>query len=430
MLYFTPLAIILISAIFLIILTRKFQSNAMHIDLGMIFIIVCAVYGFVPAIGVLLAENGIGFIEDNRMLGYFDIESVYYIQTLFFAFFCSFGVSYCYVRKKSEFNVQNIEVKQKYLIATISVYLMCLSSVPVIKYLLGVDFSEDYIGTYTELRNYPIIIQQIFGVIDQLTFSFMIATVVFALKYRPHWGRYIFIALVINMLYASVSGGSRTTAFLGFIAYVVAASILVKPVSFIRLLPIGIFSLILFMAAGYWRGQTGEDPILTAIQGGEFMALFVNSVDLSEHILSGEAANYVHRLVLADIAKMVPSQLWLGQKLDPATWYAETFYPDYYAAGGGFAFGTLSEAVMGFGLGDAIVRGLLLGGVFAHAGNKLMGRNTTIFSVFLYVWLIVICYQSYRDTTFSFLARGIYQVIPVFLLLRFIGYAPGQKAYA
>lgn len=430
MLYFTPFAIILISATFLIILTRKFQSNAMHIDLGMIFMVVCAVYGFVPAIGVLLAENGIGFIEDNRMVGYFDIESVYYIQTLFFAFFVCFCISYCFFRKKSEFNNSNIEFKQKYLIATISVYLMCLTSVPVIKYLLGVDFSEDYIGTYTELRNYPLIIQQIFGVIDQLTFSFMIANVVFALKYRPQWSRYIFIALVINMLYASVSGGSRTTAFLGFIAYLVAASILVRPVSFVRLIPVGLLSLMLFMAAGYWRGETGENPVLTAIQGGEFMALFVNSVDLSEHLLTGNAGNFAHQLMFADIAKMVPSQLWLGQKLDPATWYAETFYPEYYAAGGGFAFGVLSEAVMGFGIGDAIVRGLLLGFFFAYAGNNLMGRNATILSTFIYVWLIVICYQSYRDTTFSFLARGIYQVIPVFLLLRFIGYTARKVEHA
>ena len=428
MLYFFPIILIFMSAVFIIILNRKFKSSSMYIDLGMIFIVICSVYGMIPSVGFLLTENGIGYIKDNRILGYFDIRSVEHVQLLFLLFFIGFGSAYCLFRKQSEFVPSNIKFQQKYLTATLSVYLMCLMSVPAIKYLLGVNFSEDYIGTYLELRNYPIILQQIFNVIDQLTFSFMVASVVFALRYRPQWGKYIFLALTINMIYASLSGGSRTTAFLGFIAYVVAASIFVRPVSFIRLLPVGFLSLMLFMAAGYWRGQAGENPVLTAIQGGEFMALFINSVDLSERVLSGEAASFLQRLVIADIAKMVPSQLWLGQKLDPATWYAETFYPAYYAAGGGFAFGALSEAVMGFGVADAVVRGLLLGAIFGYAGNRLMGRNATIFSVFVYVWLIVICYQSYRDTTFSFLARSIYQVVPLYLLLRFIGSPPGQRA--
>ena len=122
-----------------------------------------------------------------------------------------------------------------------------------------------------------------------------------------------------------------------------------------------------------------------------------------------------------DIFRLIPSQLVGGFKLDPAQWYAETFYPDYYDAGGGFAFGILSECAAGFGQTEAAVRGLILGLIFRFFRNLLIGQTTSVSKVFIYVWMITVCYQSYRDTTLSMAVRAMYQVVPILMVISLFG---------
>lgn len=404
------------------------RGKSSYLDIGTVFAIVVTIYGLFPALAFILASQDIGYVYDNRMRGYPNIPIIEQVQVVFLSFLATFCLAYAMMRRfqNTVYNHHADAGRYIWLILAIAILLALVPSI--MKILLGVEFSADYVGSYIELRNYPVIVQQIFGVVDQLFFAFMIASIVFWVAYKPHLYVYILIVVLLNIIYASVSGGSRTSAFMGFFAYLISVSIYVKSISFRQLAPFGVGALVLFMFAGYWRAQQDGLPLLTLIQGGEFVALFSNSIDLELRIAEGSAAAFKHSFIAVDILKMIPSQLLNIEKIDPGTWYVQTYYPEYYASGGGFAFGTIAESVMGYGASEAAVRGGLLGVIFATAGNRLMERNGTILSVFIYVWLTAICYQSFRDTTFTFLTRSIYQILPLLILLRFVGFRPRPNA--
>lgn len=77
------------------------------------------------------------------------------------------------------------------------------------------------------------------------------------------------------------------------------------------------------------------------------------------------------------------------------------------------AYGAIAESIMGFGVVDAFVRGVLLGVAYAFVTNRCMTGFITPLKVFVYVWFVVMCYQAIRDTTFSVFPRFIFQVLPV-----------------
>ena len=176
-------------------------------------------------------------------------------------------------------------------------------------------------------------------------------------------------------------------------------------------------ALVLFMVAGLLRDKNPDANWLDLFLTGEFTALFINAVDLKTRFASGWWDDLRFSFYLIDIVRLIPSQLLGGAKLDPAKWYAETFYPAYYDAGGGFAFGLLSESIAGTGVFDSAVRGILLGLIFAACANRLLGHSLSVRKTFVYVWMVVLCYQSYRDTTFSLAVRGLYQLVPMLLLM-------------
>ena len=108
-------------------------------------------------------------------------------------------------------------------------------------------------------------------------------------------------------------------------------------------------------------------------------------------------------------------------KVDPATFYVSNFYPAYSDAGGGWAFGTIAESTIGFGWPEALVRGALLGWLYAAVANRCLRRQLTVIRVFIYVWFVVVAYQAMRDTTFTTFALFVLRVLPLLIVLRLTG---------
>jgi len=102
---------------------------------------------------------------------------------------------------------------------------------------------------------------------------------------------------------------------------------------------------------------------------------------------------------------------------DPSVWYVATYYPEFHDAGGGLAFGAIAEAVIGFGVAEAFVKGGLLGVAYAFIANRCTSGPLTPVKVFVYVWCVVMSYQAIRDTTFSVFPRFVFQVLPVIVFI-------------
>ena len=418
MIYVYPFALILMGTFLFSLSTRDTQAGSNVINIGVIFVSIVLLYGFIPSVGLVLAHLGVGQIIDSRLYSGFEAREVEEIQWMHLLYVAGFMLGYFSGPKKIATTFSSeLQSDAKRLVNPLVAFAGVVSVLPIIMVQIWGSESSDYISSYTVMRSAPLLVQQVYGVMNQLQLSSLIAAVTVFVAAKPQRHSIVMLALSLNMLLVSFGGGSRTVAFLGFLSYVVASSIFVLGFTWRKVIMYLVPALFLFMLAGLIRDERHDEGLLAFFQTGEFTAQFLTAIDLKRELAGGWGETYRSAFYLVDILRFIPSQLLDGAKLDPARWYAETFHQHYYDAGGGFAFGTLAESVAGFGAPEAGVRGLLLGFIFRFCRNRLMRRNVSIAQVFTYVWLISVCYFSYRDTTFSLAARAFYQVLPILLLI-------------
>lgn len=417
MLHAFPFLIIAIGLMFRLAMAGRLRAPGRALDVGEILLVVILIYGFIPGVGFLLTEYGVGEIDDSRLYDGYLIEQVEYVQLLFLLITCSFALFYVFIRKqisgKADHSAQTIKLVWPVLVMAVVLTFI----LGVISWIWGADISEEYITSYTKFRSAPLIVQQFAGIATQIQMAMTIAAVSLAVSAWPKRHLYVALALVANMAFAVLSGGIRTNAFLAFLAYVVAASIYVPHFKASRAVLFAVPALVLFLLAGLLRGGGNDISALSIFFNSEFTGVFVTPIDLHIRFPEGFSGQAAFNIYTVDILRMIPSQLLPFEKVAPGDWYASNFYEGYYAAGGGFAFGILAETVLGQGIVEAIVRGAMLGTIFALLANWLQKPDASPMKIIAYIWLIVIGYQCYRDTSFSIAARAFFHLSPVLIFI-------------
>jgi hypothetical protein len=175
-----------------------------------------------------------------------------------------------------------------------------------------------------------------------------------------------------------------------------------------------------FTMLGLIRAGVGGDARLVNpfLHTTEFDVLFGNAVELARAVKRNTLGQVPVALHFADLAALVPQQFVPFVKIEPAAWFANRFYPQYAAMGGGLAYGTIAEAMIGGGSFGAAARGAALGAVFAAIHTFYARRARSYWAVVFYVWATSLCYQSYRATTFLFLTMFVYRFLPVVVLVK------------
>lgn len=416
-LFIYPILAVVSYFTFIILLNKKMSRKIQYVDIGLIFGSVVLVYLLFPAIGMLLDAFDYGVIADSRLVQGFTLDEVSEVQSVYLAFYISFLTGYLYFRRYQPVNVANNNDlhKQEVVYIIFGAMLTYLIS-QAIGFVYGANVT-DYISSYTALSSAPLLVQQIQNVLTQAHLSFSICFVVYACHSFPFYRKYILIWIFTLIAYATLTGGSRSYAFILLLSYVISISFFSK-FNFLILFKSALIILVLFSAAGLFRNTDVDLNMLNIFLTGEFTSLFINALDLNRYPSDFFDTEFRFTLYFADFIRIIPAQLIGIEKLDPAKWYAETFYSEYQYAGGGFGFGLISESVIGFGLYEGIARGFVLSLLFAKISNKILHRNTSLFSVFIYVWLSVSCYLAFRDTTFSLGVRSLYQILPALMLLK------------
>ena len=430
LIYVFPFVVVAIGIAFRALMLKNYGRQDRTIDLGEVFVGIVLVYGLIPGVGFLLAENRFGVIKDTRLYDGYDLVQVEYIQLLFLLFCGSFVCSYAVLRKVVPGKFDHRVQSKRLVFPVIIVTLILLIVLYFIGAVWGSDVGDSYISSYTKLRSAPVVIQQISGVGTQLQLSLTIAAVTLAVAAMPHRHYLVALALVINMALVLITGGSRMNAFLAFLAYVVAASMYVQTFRIRRAGLLAIPALGLFLFAGLLRGDSEDIDTLRIFFDSEFTGVFVTPLDL--HILypQGFLDSAPFNLYIVDILRLIPSQFIPFEKIDPGSWYVGTFYQQYQELGGGFAFGLMAEIVLGMGMPEAIVRGVLLGSLFAFIANRIHHPGSSLLNIIAYIWLMIISYQCYRDTNYSILARAFFHLLPVIAMLMFIQSVRSKNNYA
>lgn len=461
MIYLFPVMLLLICLGFWAVQARIRRGRAGFVDIGWVFMMVLLIYGVVPGLGFMLAHLGIGQILDQRLAGGADPAVVEDVQLTYLSFALGFALAYTLVRRfgpplrvpaglwrfvwrpgppgqmfvarpdtpivepaggggagrERQAAPDHGAQASRQVLWLIPLTIALLIALAMVRSLFGAAQSGDYASSYTAFRSMPLLLQQLVGIATQTSFALLVAAIVFAVAAWPEKHFMVATLLACLLIYASLGGGSRSTAFLCFFAYIVATSVYVPRFSISKVVALGAAALALFMFAGLMRDQMSGGASLGLLQSGEFTSVFINAIDLRQRLAGAAPTDSWLAFYFVDLLRLFPSQLVGSVKFDPASWYVQTFYSDYYQQGGGLAFGTIAEAAIGLGAPEATVRGALLGLAFAWLANRLIEGPSSVIRVVVYVWLTVLSYQSIRDTTFSLAARALFQLLPLVGLL-------------
>jgi len=69
--------------------------------------------------------------------------------------------------------------------------------------------------------------------------------------------------------------------------------------------------------------------------------------------------------LVADVLSIIPVVIWASRPETPMTWFARTFFPEYYASGGGYGFSWIAEAYIEGGYVLTAFLALLLGAILS-----------------------------------------------------------------
>ena len=398
------------------------------LDLGLFFALVVSAYGALPLIGIALADLGIGALSDNRLGGVIPAqEAVINVGLMYLLFLVGFTLCYLTILKRNTtHSLSPTWTRPSRMSVWIATAILIAIKVGLFATRTAMDIKQgsDYLGTYAELAGLPLFVQQIIGVFTATELSATILFIVVIIARNPRLHIWIGALLLLQIVPAIFGGGSRSYAFACILAYVVARSLFDRRIGSPYIFAMGGIGIFAFLTAGLIRqamisGYTVSGLYL--IQGGEFFSVFINAVDIAEKQSNFAEPLFGIGLYLVDLLRLVPQQITGDFKLDPATFYVKTFYPEFSAAGGGLAFGAIAESALGFGAREALVRGALVGCLYGLICRACLERRSTVVSAFVYTWFVVLSYHAIRDTTFSVFPRFIFQVVPILVVLRLTG---------
>ena len=256
----------------------------------------------------------------------------------YFAFVSGFALSYFQLRNwRSVHYVSAAPSDAADLKFVIVLAITVKAGLLVFSSSFGEASSTDYISSYLTFRNRSVIVQQFAGLLLNIDFAATVLLIVTATAHSSKARLIVGTAVVAEVLFVTLFGGSRSSSFLHAFAFVVALSFYGVRLTGKWLALLGSLGLAAFLTAGLLRSGVAEEdsPVgLRFLQDGEFMAVYVTSLDLLGRLKDPEVGWLQERIYFVDLLRLVPHQLAGQLKVDPAAYYASAFYPSYSEAGG------------------------------------------------------------------------------------------------
>lgn len=297
--------------------------------------------------------------------------------------------------------------------------------------LYGVYDVERMYDSYEVYLGMPLLFRQFYGIIGHNGIE-LIVKLGLLLTIFLSWGKPVYrwmlycwlgVTLIRNILWM----GARTELVLIFLACIIMYNQFVRRLKIWQMLPIGLCLFVGFLVIGFVRGQatlgsnlsnfkSNVDSFqLTASTNTEFQALFGGNYDLLRLKENGDLGKVPLQFTLYDVVMVIPQQLLPFPKLDVQNWIAARALPGF------FMFSPISQAIIGFGWVELVVRGMLLGFVFAKARLWYARRSRRFWPTLAYFYLIIIAYYTIRGTAFYILiASYLFRFLPLYLVFRIL----------
>jgi hypothetical protein len=384
-----------------------------YFDPGILFGLVVLLYVTVPISAFAIFGLTLPAVADGRLLTIpLTEDDIFYVGRASMAAFGGFGIAYLLLRDFHRPESRPGDTSAAVLLPIFLVSMAITLAVAVAIRARGGGYVEEYLF----YRDIPVALLQVLN-INAVIFPATIWALVYIFLTRRRRGA-AFLIVTLGVTILVLSSSARTGPFLAAIGSLFIYDRVYAPLRARVVLPLAVIGLLSFLALGFLRDTStfSGDATQTIATRSELMSIFTNSLDIL-YRKRGGSINAPPEIYYADLFRLVPQQVFPFQKITPDVWYVTTYYPRVYAAGGAYAFGLVSEAMLGGGLPEAMLRGLLLGMLIAAASNRLSSGPPNVWKVVAATWLFVTVYQCFRDTTFVIVARAVYQFMPALLVL-------------
>ena len=394
-------------------------------EAGTLCMLAITVYGVMPMAGFLAMQGQWDRVSDGRLQNYpFVVGELGAFGWRYAVYAASFAVTYLLVRgrtavKSMRFTPPTPATRTALIILFIALYGCKLA----LKFGYGYD-PDDF--SYTDaagsaarslVKAIPYFILQIghniLGALFVVELGLMILLIA---NWRKRWCRYgLVLWLLYEVLFTVVTLGSRGRAVLLLIGAGVLYHRLVRPVRFRRLIIAGALLLIGFLVVGAVRVVNSPEvrkervgKILTA--ANEFQGLFTTAFDIHKRREAGSIREIPWQVYVSDFYMPIPSQLLPFQKLDPSTWYIDLL--GQTNQGIGYMFGVMSQAAVGLGPIELVVRGALLAVALAMLQRWYVRRATRFWPTLLCLFVSIWAYYTFRASSFYFVYFVLYHFVP------------------
>lgn len=424
----SPIVIsILILGWFFKVLQKK-DSEFPIVDIGLFCVIFTTLYIIIPLLGFYFGGLSFGPLSDGRLqsqnlsaaeLGLFFVNHIVYLASLASAYL---------VFRKSNAKLPKCKIippSPSLVKKIIACYLIGMLYFLILQLAFGIGFVSGY-GDETHILTGPLWLQQINGKLAGIHHLFYLSVLGLLILKKNDWRfRYFVVAIIAwEIISAFMQPGSRgefvtlvlmsTLFWHKFHAINIRLLITLVSIAFLFFMFIGIFrSFADFSDMIYFIDQFS----IIASATNEFQAMLGTALDVKSIIKN---TNIPSILFLNDFMVMLPPQQLLPfAKLSGADWYLIQIGQD--GVGVGFMWSVISQSLIGFGLGELVLRGVILGWFLSLIHGWYQRRFDKFLPSVIYTFLCLNTVLTFRDTTGAILWEIWWAVIPFTIILRILG---------
>jgi hypothetical protein len=379
-------------------------------NIGFILIFITIIYSVYPVFSYWMSDFQWTAISDNRMRSYnvtpSDMAS---FSLLHLSYIFAMIIGFLSIMKRSRLRYLH---KTPCVVGKSRVYALFFLYALILIWFKFSSFSG-ISGTY--------VAQQIAHNLSSVKFVVVIALLyVITLRWHePRW-KYLGLAFIFyHLILVLMQEAGRTYFMLLFIAFLMFYHKNVREFSFKFALVLFTVLLAIFIMWGYVKTN-----LILSVQGyslwsgsNEFTSLFGTAYDLHMRREMGTLPEVPLYVQYIDIILSIPSQFLSSYKWDGPQWYLEVI--GLRGTGVGMMFGVISQGVIGYGIFELLVRGLITGILLGILHNWYRRKSHLFWPNVIYVFIAVRSYYTYRAGTGYIFYDIFYQLIPaiVFIVL-------------
>ena len=261
-------------------------------DIGIMWLVVLAMYGTLPPLAWLLQGSSYGIFSFQRLL-YLQPTSDEIVQLMYIGTAYAFGFAsvYLFLRRSvpKPLASGHALIKGPQITVALLFVLLYLTLTTALRAGGYLRSAESYADSYSAVSELPLVLRQVLKIAGGFAAVAQMIVLVAILQRWPRT-RWVFILYLSTFLLSYDPGGSRKAIAMGLLSSAIAWHILVRPIAARRWIAAGVLGFVLFTILGVLRGMGiwGEDG------GGDIQAGDFEGFGLGE--LDALWANAVHLL--------------------------------------------------------------------------------------------------------------------------------------